>query len=76
MPNYVVVSGKIPKALKEKIKKLGININRVIRRALEEEVKRREEALLKRSIENAAEILRKIDTKRIIKSIREDRESR
>jgi len=76
MTNYVVVSGKIPKALKEKIKKLGININRVIRRALEEEVKRREEALLKRSIENAAEILRKIDTKRIIKSIREDRESR
>ncbi|MEX2690576.1 MAG: type II toxin-antitoxin system CcdA family antitoxin [Candidatus Njordarchaeia archaeon] len=76
MPNYVVVSGKIPKALKEKIKKLGININRVIRRALEEEVKRREEALLKESIENAAEILRKIDTKRIVKSIREDRESR
>lgn len=75
MPNYVVVSGKIPKALKEKIKKLGININRVIRRALEEEVKRREEALLKESIENAAEILRKIDTKRIVKSIREDRES-
>ncbi|MCD6491008.1 MAG: hypothetical protein J7K59_01785 [Candidatus Korarchaeota archaeon] len=76
MTNYVVVSGKIPKALKEKIKKLGININRVIRRALEEEVKRREEALLKESIENAAEILRKIDTKRIVKSIREDRESR
>lgn len=76
MSGYVVVTGKIPRELKEKIKRLGINVNKVIRRALEEEVRRREIELLKKSASEAAKILRKIEMNRVIKSIREDRDSR
>jgi len=71
---YVIVTGRIPKELKEKIKKFGINVNRVIRRALEEEVRRREMELLEKSASEAAKILKKIDMNRIIRSIREDRD--
>ena len=76
MGNFVVVTGKIPRELKEKAKKLGININKVIRKAIEDAVKEREEIMLRESLNSCSEILKKIDVERITKSIREDREKR
>ena len=76
MGNFVVVTGKIPRELKEKAKKLGININKVIRKAIEDAVKEREEIILRESLNSCSEILKKIDVERITKSIREDREKR
>jgi len=76
MSSFVVVTGKVPRKLKERAKELGININRVIREALEEAVRRREEELFKRSLERCADILNKIDVNRVVKSIREDRDKR
>ena len=76
MGNLVVVTGKVPRELKERAKKLGININRVIREALEEAVRRREEELFRKSLERCARILDKVSMDRITKSIREDRETR
>jgi len=70
------VTGKVPKELKEKAKRLGININRVIREALEEAIRKREEELARESIRVCSDILAKVDMDRVIKSIREDRESR
>jgi len=72
----VVVTGKVPKELKERAKKLGININKVIRNALEEAVRMREEELFKESLDRCSDILSKVDINRVVRSIREDRESR
>jgi len=74
--NLVVVTGKIPRELKEKAKKLGININRVIRKAIEDAVKEREKIVLKESLNSCAKILEKIDLERLTESIREDRDRR
>lgn len=76
MSSLVVVTGKVPRELKEKAKKLGININKVIREALESAVRKREEELFMESLDRCADILSKIDIERTTKSIREDRESR
>ena len=76
MGNFVVVTGKVPRELKEKAKKLGININKVIRRAIEEAVREREEVMLRESLNSCAKVLEKIDLERVTKSIRGDREGR
>ncbi len=56
----VTVSAKIPAELKERMEELDINVSRVIRRALEEGVRRRELERLKELVEEAAEAFRKI----------------
>ena len=76
MSNYTVVTGKVPKKLKEKAKQLGININKVIREALENAVREKENQIFLESLNEAANILGKINIKRVIQNIREDRESR
>ena len=55
---------------------MGIRISEVLRKALEEEVRLRQLAELEGKISEVKEILDKLDTERIVKSIREDRESR
>jgi len=74
--DYVTVSAKIPRRLKELLDLYGIKIGPVVRRALEEEVRRR--ALLK--IEEKAKVLsrklRHISDGEIARLIREDRERR
>lgn len=76
MSNYTVVTGKVPKKLKEKAKQLGININKVIREALENAVKEKEDQIFLESLNDAANILSKINIKRVVQNIREDRETR
>ena len=47
-----------------------------VRRAVEEEVKRRELELIRRRLENVKDFLDLIDIDRVVKSVREDKESR
>jgi len=54
------VSAKIPKELKEKLRRLKINVSQLIREALEEEVRRREEEQLRNMVEQASLSLKKI----------------
>ena len=72
----VTVSTKIPKQLKEKIDRLKIKPSRLLRKALEDEIKRRETQELKEEIEKLKPILEKISIEDIVKSIREDRDSK
>lgn len=72
----VTVSTKVPKELKEKIKQLNIKPARLLRKALEDEIKRREAEQLKEEIAKIKPILDRISTEEIVKSIREDRDSR
>ena len=74
MADYVTVSAKIPRRLKELLDLYGVKVGPVVRRALEEEVRRR--ALLK--IEERAKVLsrklRHISDEEVAGLIREDRE--
>ena len=73
---YVTVSAKIPRKLKELMDKYGVKPGPIIRRALEEEVKRR-------ILEEAEEMARRlkervshIPDEEIVRLVREDRRGR
>jgi len=76
MGDYVTVSTKVRRELKEEAERLGVKISEVLRRALEEEVRRRKLKELEEKLSEIGEALDKIDINRIVKSIREDREGR
>ncbi len=70
----VTVSAKIPKELKELMDKYGIRPGPVIRRALEEEVKRKILEEVEKEARELSKSLRQISDEEIAKLIREDRE--
>jgi len=76
MADYVTVSTKVRRELKEEAERLGVKISEVLRRALEEEVKRRKLEELEEKLGEVSEALEKIDIDRVVQSIREDREGR
>jgi hypothetical protein len=69
-------STKIPKQLKEKMQRLKIKPSKILRKALEEEVKKREMEELKEEINKLKPILDKVSMEDIVKNVREDREIR
>ncbi|MEM1509153.1 MAG: hypothetical protein QXY49_07310 [Thermofilaceae archaeon] len=74
--SYVTVSAKIPKRLKELLDKYDITPGPVIRRALEEEVKKRMLEELEVLSKELSSKLSQITDEEIVKLIREDREGR
>jgi len=76
MGKYVTVSAKIPEDLRRRARELNINISRLIRMAIEREVKLREEELLRKMAKEASQVLRKIPQAEIVKAVRETREQR
>lgn len=61
---------------RRKIKRYGIPVSRVAREALQQEIERRENEEALRALSGMKKILEKVDMKRVIEHIREDRESR
>ena len=76
MSKYVTVSTKVRRELKEEAERLGIKISEVLRRALEEEVRKRKLEELRNRLNELDNVLNKIDINRIVEIIREDRKSR
>jgi antitoxin CcdA len=72
----VTVSTKIPKQLKERMQRLKIKPSKILKKALEDEVKKREIEELKEEINKIKTIFEKVNTEDVVKSIREDRDSR
>jgi antitoxin CcdA len=72
----VTVSTKISKQLKEKIQKFKIKPSKILRKALEDEVKKREVAELKEEIDRLKPVLEKVSMEDVVKSVSEDREKR
>ena len=70
------MSAKIRKELYEKLKRYGVPISEVIRKALEEEVRRREEKEVREALKRAQEILMKISPEEIVTAVRSSREER
>jgi post-segregation antitoxin (ccd killing protein) len=76
MEQSVTVSTKIPRQLKEKMQRFKIKPSKIVRKALEDEVKKREVEELKKEIEQLKPILDKMSMEDVVKGIREDRDSR
>ncbi|MCD6357855.1 MAG: hypothetical protein DRJ96_02560 [Thermoprotei archaeon] len=76
MKRYVTVSAKVPVELKEEAERLGIRISAFLRKALEEEVRRRKLQELERRVEELRGVLDKVDVDEFVQLIRADRESR
>jgi len=74
--SYVTVSAKIPKKLKELLSRYGIKPGPVIRRALEEEVKKRMLEELEGVSRELSKELSHVSDEEVVKLIREDREDR
>ena len=73
---YVTVSAKIPRKLKDLLDRFGIKPGPVIRRALEEGVKRRVLSELEEEARVLSERLSHISNEEIASMIREGREGR
>jgi post-segregation antitoxin (ccd killing protein) len=71
-----VITVRVKKSLKEKVKKHKINISKTVREALEDEVKKRENAELTQAINEMKTILDKIPDDEIVRAIRESRDQR
>ncbi len=72
--NYATVSAKIPREIKYKIEEYGIKPSEVIRKAIQNEIKKFEIMNLKKESELLKPIINKIKSEQVAKSIREDRE--
>ena len=70
-----VVSAKIPKELKERARKYGINVSGLVRSALEAEVARIEEKELRKRLDELSASLRsRLSMKDVVRAVRETRD--
>lgn len=71
------ISAKVPKKLKEKAKRYGLKIGEIVRKALEEEVKKVEEEKLSKDLEELSSSLKgRITKDDIVKAVRSSRDER
>jgi post-segregation antitoxin (ccd killing protein) len=71
-----IVTVRVKKSLKEKIKKYRISISKTVREALEDEVKKRENAELVNAISEMKLVLEKVPDDEIVRAVRESRDQR
>ncbi|MGP3667898.1 MAG: type II toxin-antitoxin system CcdA family antitoxin [Candidatus Bathyarchaeota archaeon] len=75
--SYVTISAKISRELYEKLKRHNVSISKIVKKALEEEVKRiEEEEEVKEALNKLERILAKLPPEEITRLIRESREER
>ncbi|MBS7621077.1 hypothetical protein KEJ32_03050, partial [Candidatus Bathyarchaeota archaeon] len=73
LSKYTTVSTKIPQELKEKMRELKIKPSKLLRKAIEDEIRRREAEKLKEVIERLKPVLNKVSMEEVVKTVREDR---
>lgn len=71
---YATISAKVPKDIKHKIDDYGIKPSEIIRKSIYDEIKKIEIMQLKEETESMSSIVKKIKSKSVVKSIREDRD--
>ena len=74
MIRYTTISAKIPEEEREEIKKLGLNPTVIIRKAVQEEIRRARNNDLIKKMKKVAPIISKFNLDEIVSDIREDRE--
>jgi len=71
-----VVTVRVDKVLKEKIRKYRISVSKITREALEEEIEKHERQELANAISEMKTLLNKIPDDEIVRAIRESRDQR
>jgi len=71
-----IVTLRVDGETKRKIKRYGIPVSQIARAAILSEIERREREEALQALKRMREILSKVDTKRVIGHIREDRTAR
>jgi antitoxin CcdA len=71
-----IITVRVQKSLKAKLKKHKVDVSKAVREALEDEVKKREDAELMDAICRMKAILQKIPDDEIVRAIRESRDER
>ena len=74
--NDTMVSIRLDSELLEQIKKYKLSLSEEVRKALRNRVKKEKDQHLKKLMDEAAPVARKMDIKQVVKDIREMRESR
>ena len=74
MKRHTTISAKIPEEEREEIKKLGLNPTSIIRKAVQEEIRRARNNDLIKKMKKVAPIISKLNLDEIVSDIREDRE--
>lgn len=72
----VLVSVRVDEETKELVNKLGINVSETVRKALQEEIRRRQEEELAEGLKRAKVILSKVPDQAIVRAVRETRDQR
>jgi len=72
----VTISAKVEEELKKKLQAHGVSISEVVRKALQDELKKIEGEELKRSLAEASVVLKSVKPERIVEVIRKSREER
>ena len=73
----VTLSVKVPAELKEKADRYGIRVSETLRRALEQEVRRREDEALKTKLSKvSAQLKGRVTVEDVVTAVRETREER
>jgi len=76
MKKDITITVRIPIKMKEELKRYGVEVSKVVRKSLEEEIKKRKLEELKNAAGRLGVLLAKIPDDEIIRTIREARESR
>ena len=71
-----VVTVRVDKTLKKKIKKYRISVSKITREAIEEEIKKHERQELADAVSEMKTLLNKIPDDEIVRAIRESRDQR
>ncbi|MFB6099863.1 MAG: hypothetical protein ABEK16_01190 [Candidatus Nanohalobium sp.] len=67
------VSARVPEELKRQVSEEDISLSEVIRKALEEELKKRRREKIQKDAEKLSDKLQEVDSDEVVESIREDR---
>ncbi len=73
---FVTVSAKIPRSLRQKMRKMGVSPSKLFKMGWDEELKKEQLAILKKKAQKASRALAKISIEDVVRDIREDRDSR
>lgn len=76
MEQMITISVKIPKELKERLKKSHVKVSRVVRNLLEREMLEEEARRINQDVKEHKKAFDKLSVEEVVKRIREDRERR
>jgi len=74
MKTYATVSAKVSQRERDELKKLGLKPTEIIRRAVQEEIRRARNKELMEKMRRIAPVVKKLNVDEILSDIREDRE--